>query len=141
MLEKKIEKLGKYFAGVFPYEKGYSGVAITIPKNWVYYNKDNGDKITAVKQKENGVDEMTVILVGAPDVKILEIMDFAFEIIMNNKEAEEKKALYNEKIIELAKIFDSNRLSKLQNIVFKFEKTKAVSANKTEKETTKKEEV
>jgi hypothetical protein len=53
-------------------------------------------------------------------------MEFALQLITGNIENEEKRKLYQKKCMELAAIFDSNQLSKLMNLVFKFEKSKKI---------------
>ena len=130
MLEKKIDKLGKYFNGIEKYEEGFSGVKINVCDGWTVYGKKTENyEITPCRDK-NELNKY--ILVGTPNASVGEIMDFAYEIIMNNLERESKLSLFNVKIKELGKIFDENTLASLQNLVFKFEKPKKIKKNEAQ---------
>lgn len=123
MLEKKLDELGKYFDGMFRLPNGYNGVRIIIPNTWSMYDKiTNEFEIKSNKLIDNGVTK--ILFVGNDKAKLTDIIDFAIEVISNNLEREVKKELFNSKVIEMAKIFDTNKLSTLQTLVFKFEKIK-----------------
>lgn len=133
MLEKKIEELGNYFDGLFRLKDGYNGVRVIIPSNWAVYGKDVDDcTISPVKVNDNNIEK--VLFIGNKNVKVTEIMDFAKQVITSNIENERKRQLFNTKVAELAGIFDNNNLSKLENIAFKFEKSKKNKLAKQETE-------
>lgn len=132
MLEKKIEELGMYFDGMFKIKEGYNAVRINIPTNWRTYPKKTDEyEIEPYQVNDNNIPK--TLLVGNSNASLNNIMDFAIELILNNLENETKKELYNNKIIELAKIFDTHQLSQLENLVFKFEKPKKIKKIKETK--------
>lgn len=123
MLEKKIEALGTYFDGMFRLPEGYNGVRVVIPDNWKVYNKKTDDyTITPQAIIDNNTRKM--MFVGSPSAKVGDIMDFVYQVILNNIENEKKKQLFQSRIKELGDIFDNNQLSMLETLVFKFEKIK-----------------
>lgn len=129
MLEKKIEALGSYFDGMFRLPEGYNGVRICMPENWVVYEeKTNEFTITPKVVIDNNIRKM--MFIGSPEAKIIDIMNFAYKVIIGNLENEKKKQLFQIRVKELGNIFDNNELSKLETLIFSFEKTK-----KSKKET------
>lgn len=121
MLEKKIDELGIYFDSILRLADGYNGVRVTIPRNWTLYAREiEGSSITPVEVVDNGVNK--VIFVAEPTVKVTEIMDFVKEVIQNNQQGEAKKILFDAKVNELADIFKTNSISKLETLIFKFQK-------------------
>lgn len=132
MLEEKIEALGAYFDGMFRLPQGYNGVRICMPENWaVYEQKTDEFTITPTPVIENNTKKM--MFVGSPEAKIIDIMNFAYKVILNNLENEKKKELFKTRVQELVNIFDNNQLSTLETLVFSFEKPKPVKNNKTAK--------
>jgi len=126
MLEEKIEKLGEYYDGMFPLsEKGWNGVRVKLPNNWVLKEKDE-DNILIVPKKEG---EKTVFC-GNPTTKLVDIFDFIIEIIDFNMESQNKVLLYKQKVEELKELFNNNSLAKLETLIFTFEKGKKNNTNK-----------
>ena len=126
MLEKKIETLGQYFDGMFRIDNDNIGVRTIFPQNWKSYSK-KADKytITAYPFIEDNTNK--ILFVSQSSTTSFEnIIDFIQEVIITNTENEKKIELFNEKYKELAKVFDENRLSKLETLVFKFGKKKSV---------------
>jgi hypothetical protein len=127
MLEKKIEELGKYFDGIFKLQGDLNCVKIIIPDKWKLYSKKTEEYTIESKVTERvGNDKVKIMLVGTSNASIIDLINFASEFISTNVEMGKKTELFNIKVHELASVFDSNRLSKLQNITFKFEKPKKV---------------
>ena len=62
------------------------------------------------------------MFIGSPKATITNILDYANSEIRNNLENDSKNKLFQLKIEELKKLFDENQLSKLENLVFKFDK-------------------
>lgn len=140
MLEKKIELLGEYFDGMFRLPKEQNGVRVIIPSNWKTYSKETEEYTIEPNVSEViNNDYVKIIFVGTPKAKINDIMDFIHKVIMDNVENEKKTELFQIKIKELASVFDSNQLSKLELLVFKFEKQK--KSKKFENDTNEKIEV
>lgn len=136
MLEEKIEALGPYFDGMFRLPQGYNGVRICMPENWaVYEQKTDEFTITPTPVIENNTKKM--MFVGSPEAKIIDIMNFAYKVILNNLENEKKKELFKTRVQELVNIFDNNQLSTLETLVFSFEKAKAGKNNKSSKKANK----
>lgn len=129
MLEKKIEELGIYFDGIFRLKDGYNGVRVIIPETWATYEKKT-DELLIQPVKVYDDNRQKTLFVGNEKAKLTDIMDFAKEVILNNLENESKKQLFKKKVEELALVFDTNQLSTLQNLVFKFEKSKKVKKEK-----------
>lgn len=128
MLEKKIEQLGAYFDGMFRIDNTRVGVRVVIPDEWKSYDKKTDNyMIINYKINDNGINK--ILFVGNNNSSFEDVIDFVFEVITNNLENEKKKKLFNIKYLELAKIFDSNRLAKLENLIFKFEKNKKIKNN------------
>jgi len=123
MLEKRIEELGGYLDSWFRNEKGNNAIRVLIPENWAIYGKKTEEyTISAKKIRHNGA--IKAQFDGSENVKLVDIMELATQVIMNNLENESKKQLFQVKLKELADIFDANRLATLQNLIFKFEKPK-----------------
>jgi hypothetical protein len=129
MLEKKIEELGVYFDGVFRLKDGYNAVRVIIPETWATYEKKT-DELVIQPVKVYDDNRQKTLFVGNEKAKLTDIMDFAKEVILNNLENESKKQLFKIRVEELALVFDTNQLSTLQNLVFKFEKPKKVKKEK-----------
>lgn len=121
MLEKKIDELGEYFDSILRLADGYNGVRVTIPRNWTLYAREiEGSSITPIEVIDNGIQK--VIFVAEPSVKVTEVMDFVKEVIQNNQQGEAKKILFDAKVNELAELFKTNSISKLETLTFKFQK-------------------
>lgn len=133
MIEKKIEQLGSNFDGIFKLPQDYTGVSIIIPENWHYKSFENAEYLIEPKlisKLENGF--VKIMFIGSPKATITNILDYANSEIRNNLENDSKNKLFQLKIEELKKLFDENQLSKLENLVFKFDKKnkkKEVSVN------------
>lgn len=130
MLEKKIKLLGEYFDGMFRLPQEYNGVRVVIPSTWKAYPKETEEYTIEPNISEvinNDYVKMTFI--GTPKATINDIMDFTYKIITDNLENEKKKEFFQIKLKELAELFDSNQLSKLETLVFKFEKPKKNKKN------------
>ena len=122
MLEKKIEQLGVYFDGMFRLDINKLGVRVIFPEGWKSSDKKTDDFIIKHYQViDNGIKK--VLFVGEGTTFDI-ILDFIYEVIINNLENEKKTKLFQNKVLELAELFDSNRLSKVETLVFKFEKIK-----------------
>lgn len=132
MLEQKIEALGGYFDGMFRLPEGYNGVRICIPENWIVYEEKN-DEFTITPTVVNDNNTRKMMLIGSPKAKIIDIMNFAYKIIVSNLENEKKKQLFQVRLKELANIFDNNELSKLETLVFSFGKVNESKPNKNNK--------
>lgn len=124
MLEKKIEGLGQYYDAILKIKDDFNGVRVIIPENWVTYAKKTDDyTITPVKVNDNNI--IKTVFVGDNNVKFGDIIDFVQEVILKNVENEAKKHLFRVKTAELANLFDTNNLSKLETMVFSFGKRKS----------------
>lgn len=134
MLEKKIEELGQYFDGIVRLKNGLNGIKMTIPKNWVLYNKETENYVIQSKKISEEYNSVKALIGSNVNLKYTELMDFAIEIMYNNIERENKKELFQLKVVELGKIFDSNKLSTLENLVFKFDKNKKNRNNKNKQD-------
>jgi hypothetical protein len=124
-LESRIELLGAYFDGILRLPEDHNGVRIIVPNDWVMYEKVSDNyNIIPMSVFDNNISK--ILFIGDKNATILDIMDFAYEVIMNNIENENKKELFELKVKELASLFDANHLCKLKNLVFKFEKSKKI---------------
>ena len=123
MLEKRIEELGDYLDSWFRNGNGNNAIRILIPEKWAIYGKKTDEyTISAKKVNHNGV--IKAQFDGSEGVKLVDIMELAIQVIMNNLENESKKEFFQIRLKELVNIFDNNRLADLQNLIFKFEKPK-----------------
>lgn len=131
MLEKKIELLGEYFDGMFRLPQNYNGVRVIIPSTWKAGTKET-DEYTIEPNVSEIVnnDYVKMIFVGTPKATVNDIMDYTYKVIVDNLEIEKKKEFFQIKLKELVNLFDANQLSKLETLVFKFEKPKKVKKEK-----------
>lgn len=123
MLENKIEAIKPYFDGWFILEESKNGIRTILPKEWVIYGKKT-EKVNITPRRDYDNNTNKVMFIGDQNTKIVDIVEFIEEIVLNNIENEAKKQLFAEKIEELASVFDSNKLTLLKTLVFKFEKHK-----------------
>lgn len=123
MLEKKIEELKPYFDGWFVQNSGENGIRVILPEAWVVYGKKT-DSYTIKPRKDYDNNKIKYMFIGDSNAKVIDIVDFVIEVVQNNLDNEAKKALFSEKVNELASVFDSNKLSLLKTITFKFNKPK-----------------
>lgn len=132
MLEKKIKEINEYFVGIQINRDNVSTVTVEFPKKWKIWNKIDGEStiISASIRKEISFNpDNNIIDFTSESVGNSEIIDFIISLKTQNIEIEEKKILFNDKLMEMGAIFDRTPISKLKNISFCFKAKKAKENN------------
>ena len=128
MIENKINKLGIYYDGMFPFKEkeGYNAVRVIFPKHWKIYNKEEGDISIVVVPIEDG---NKYLFIGNEKTKLIDIFDFTIEVMENNLEGENKEKLFKEKVEELKLLFKENNLTALKTLTFSLSEKKTKNKN------------
>lgn len=112
---KLISKYKDYFKSI-RFIKNYISFDLFFPESWII--KEGEDNIEVIKSKDKEGNPLTsfVTVFEEENVDLLERK--VNGIISTNLEIEEKKRLFDEKVIELKNLFQQEDLENLRNIKF-----------------------
>jgi len=112
---KLISKYKDYFKSI-RFIKNYISFDLFFPESWII--KEGEDNIEVIKSKDKEGNPLTsfVTVFEEKNVDLLERK--VNGIISANLEIEEKKRLFDEKVIELKNLFQQEDLENLRNIKF-----------------------
>jgi len=112
---KLISKYKDYFKSI-RFIKNYISFDLFFPESWII--KEGEDNIEVIKSKDKEGNPLTsfVTVFEEENVDLLERKING--IISTNLEIEEKKRLFDEKVIELKNLFQQEDLENLRNIKF-----------------------
>lgn len=121
-LHTELNNIFPYLVSIRKLET-FVSVDLEFPKTWKYPKKYVDEK-SMVEQKTNKEDVRLISFATAFDQSSLNILFTNINgIIKYNKEREEKDFLYQQKITQLKKFFDENRLDDLKNLEFSFKES------------------
>lgn len=112
---KLISKYKNYFKSI-RIIKNYISFDLFFPESWII--KESEDNIEIIKSKDKEGSPLTsfVTIFEEKNVDLLEKK--VNRIITTNLEIEEKKRLFDEKVVELKNLFQQEELENLRNIKF-----------------------
>lgn len=115
---KTIEQLKPYFYSLREINNKLS-LDIKIPTSWSFQQVvDKYESVSVKLQDQNETTTLISLISFSNEEGCKNIFDSAKEIIKNNKEEEEKRKLFEDKVKELQKMFTSLSLDELKNINF-----------------------
>lgn len=116
-IQDRLDKLRPYVIGI-RYVEGYQMVDVVLNDGWKVLTSEIIRIEPADKSKN-----YYMFFSDDKAIDIDDLLDFVEEIIKFNLEREAKHALLKEKFEELKKLFKSNTLERLENLIFTFGST------------------
>jgi hypothetical protein len=127
-LHKELDDIFPYLISIRKLEN-YVSIDLEFPKTWKYPKKFVDEK-SMVEQKTNKENFRLLSFASSFEESSLHTL---FEningIIKYNKERELKDVLFQDKIVELKKLFEEHKLGDLQNLEFSIKENFNVSIN------------
>jgi hypothetical protein len=115
-----IDNLGMYFKSV-RLIKGYLSLDLYFSKSWSVKELNNVKDIEIIEGDTNGDEKIFSFVCKMEENLVNEVEDLVKKTIKFNKEREEKKILFNQKVNELRNLFENSKIDDLRNIKFENE--------------------
>lgn len=112
---KLISKYKDYFKSI-RIIKNYISFDLFFPESWIV--KEGEDNIEVIKSKDKEGNPLTSFVTVFEEANVDLLESKVNGIISTNLEIEEKKRLFDEKVIELKSLFQKEDLENLRNIKF-----------------------
>lgn len=114
---ENIEKIKPYFFSIREIDLTKVCLDIKLPFNWKYEKIiSNYDDIGFILQDKNEINVLLSLVTTSSKEGYELVFSCAQTIILFNKEEEAKKLLFEEKVHELKKLFETQSLEKLKEI-------------------------
>jgi len=96
--------------------KGYLSFDLYFPVNWVTEDLNKDVSISVIEGEGDGKVKVVSFVCKKEKKEIEEIEKLINKVIKYNREREEKKSLFNEKVNELKLIFENSKIDDLRNL-------------------------